>query len=107
MASFHIIFEFTVAVLAAIISATSGKLFLNIGENKDSVLAKFKLKSDQTFHDFAVFYVGEFLLLITFMMYVIVGLTQQSSLLSFARVLLVLFLSIIAYGTIRMWRRSR
>lgn len=107
MVSFHLLFEFAVAALAAVISVGSGKLFLNIKKNKDSVLTKFKLKSDQTYHDFAVFYVGEFLLLTTFLMYVIVGLTGQNSLLSFARGLLLVFLSIIAYGTIRMWRRSR
>lgn len=76
-------------------------------EDKDSVMTKFKLKSDNTYHDFAVFFVGETLLLGTFILYVISGLTGVGYLLSSARVLLVLFLSIIAYGVLRMWVRSR
>lgn len=107
MLSFHLVFEFAVAALAALISFGAGKLFLGIRDNKDSIMTKFKLKSDQTYHDFAVFFIGEVLLLGTFLLYVVAGSTGATYLLSSARVLLVLFLSIIAYGVLRMWVRSR
>lgn len=107
MASFHIIYEFAVAILAAVISVGAGKLFLSIREDKQSVLTKFKLKPDQTYYDFVLFYIGEFLLLVTFIVYTISGLTEQITFLSYARLALVIFLTIIAYTVLRMWVRSK
>ncbi|MFB6174787.1 MAG: hypothetical protein ABEJ87_02320 [Candidatus Nanohalobium sp.] len=107
MATFHLVFEFSVAVLAALIGLGAGRLFLNIRENKDSVMTRFKLRSDQTYHDFVLFFIAEILLLGTFITYVIAGLTDAVYLMDSARVLLILFLSMIAYGVLRMWVISR
>ena len=107
MTSFHLVFEFAVAVLAAVISVGAGKLFLNIKQDKQSVLTKFKLKPDQTYRDFLLFYIGGFLLLTTFIVYMISGLTGQASLLAYARVALVIFMTLMAYTVLRMWVRSK
>lgn len=107
MIDLHIAFEFSLAALAAIIGLSTGYLLMNIREDADQVMTKFKLDADHTAQDFKILLIGEATLLVIFAMYPIAGVLGSSAFINAARILLLIFLAGVAYVFTRQWRRSQ
>ncbi len=107
MIDLHIAFEFGLAAVAAVIGLASGHLLLNIREDSDLVMTQFKLSSDHTAQDFKMLLSGESALLFVFALYPVAGIIGSTSYINMARVLLLVFLTQVAYVFIRQWRRSK
>jgi len=107
MIDIHVLFEFVVAILSAVIGLGTGYLLLNIREDAQAVMTQFKLESERTAQDFRMLLVSEAVLFFVFLLYVVAGILENSVFMYVSRIMLLVFLAIVGLVFIRQWRRSR